>query len=106
MLTAYLGRPEDPRTKLYRIGLFVLAIPALAVIAVGADPLRVLIYSQVALTIQLPLTIVPLLWLVFSKKVMGEFRSGRVERVLAIVATLVLSVLNTLFLYTLAGGSF
>lgn len=106
VLTAYLGRPEDPRTKLYRIGLFILAIPALAVIAAGMDPLRVLIYSQVALTIQLPLTIVPLLLLVFSRKVMGEFRSGKAERALAIVATLVLSVLNTLFLYTLAGGSF
>ncbi len=65
-----------------------------------------LIYSQVALTIQLPLTILPLLSLVFSKRVMGEFRSRGAERVLAIVATLVLTVLNTLFLYTLAGGSF
>jgi manganese transport protein len=106
VLTAYLGRPEDPRSKLYRIGLFVLAIPALAIVAAGMDPLRVLIYSQVALTIQLPLTIAPLLWLVFSRKVMGDFRSGKAERVLALVATLVLSVLNTLFLYTLAGGSF
>ena len=38
VLTAYLGRPEDPRTKFYRIGLFVLAIPALAVIAAGSGP--------------------------------------------------------------------
>jgi manganese transport protein len=106
VLTAYLGRPEDPRTKLYRIGLFVLAVPALAVVAVSGDPLKVLIYSQVALTIQLPLTILPLLWLVFSKKVMGEFRSGKAERTLAILATVVLTALNTLFLYTLAGGSF
>jgi manganese transport protein len=106
VLTAYLGRPENPRTKLYRIGLFVLAIPALAVVAAAQDPLRVLIYSQVALTIQLPLTILPLLWLVFSKKVMGEFCSGRIEKALAILATLILTVLNTLFIYTLAGGSF
>lgn len=106
VLTAYLGRAEDPRTKFYRVGLFVLAIPALAVVAFTNDPLNVLIYSQVALTIQLPLTIFPLLWLVFSKKVMGEFRSGPVERTLAIAATLALTVLNTLFLYTLAGGSF
>jgi manganese transport protein len=106
VFTAYLGRPEDPRTKLYRIGLFVLAIPALAVIAIGADPLRLLIYSQVALTMQLPLTIFPLLILLFSKKVMGEFYSRGTERVLAIVATAVLSLLNALFLYTLAGGSF
>jgi manganese transport protein len=107
VLTAYLGRPEDPRTKLYRIGLFILALPALAVISAStSDPLRVLIYSQVALTIQLPLTIFPLLILVFSKRIMGEFYSRGAERVLAILATVVLSALNTLFLYTLAGGSF
>ena len=70
------------------------------------DPLQVLIYSQVALTIQLPLTIIPLLWLVFSKKVMGDFAAVRWSAILAIAATLALSVLNTLFLFTLAGGSF
>ncbi len=106
VLTAYLGRPEDPRTTFYRVGLFVLAIPALAVVALSSDPLNVLIYSQVVLTIQLPLTILPLLWLVFSRKVMGEFRSGPVEKSLAIMATLALTALNTLFLYTLVGGSF
>ena len=107
VLTAYLGRPGGPAHQ---------ALPHRSLRSrhpgSGRDrrsartPCSVLIYSQVALTIQLPLTILPLLWLVFSKKVMGDFRSGGVERVLAIVATLVLSVLNTLFLYTLAGGSF
>jgi manganese transport protein len=106
VLTAYLGRPEDPKTKLYRISLFVLAIPALAVVASGIDPLRVLIYSQVALSIQLPFTIIPLLLLVRSRKVMGDFASGRAERALAIAAAMVVIVLNVLFLYDLAGGSF
>ncbi len=106
VLTAYLGRPEDSRTKLYRISLFVLAIPALAVVASGIDPLQVLIYSQVALSIQLPFTIIPLLLLVGSRKVMGAFVSGRIERVLAIAAGALVIVLNMLFLYDLGGGSF
>jgi manganese transport protein len=105
VLTAYLGRPEDSRTKLYRISLFVLAIPALAVVASGIDPLQVLIYSQVALSIQLPFTIIPLLLLVGSRKVMGAFVSGRIERVLAIAAGALVIVLNMLFLYDLGGGS-
>jgi manganese transport protein len=106
VLTAYLGRPEDPRTKLYRISLFVLAIPALAVVASGIDPLEVLIYSQVALSIQLPFTILPLILLVGSRKVMGVFASNRTERALAIGAGAVVTILNILFLYDLAGGSF
>jgi manganese transport protein len=106
VLTAYLGRPEDPRTNFYRIGLFVLALPALAVIASGIDSFKVLLFSQVALSIQLPLTILPLILLVSDRRVMGVFASGRVERTLAIVAGVVVTVLNLVFFYNLAGGSF
>jgi manganese transport protein len=106
VLTAYLGRPEDPRTRFYRVGLFVLALPALAVIASGADSFKVLIFSQVALSIQLPLTILPLVLLVSDRRVMGAFASGWVERTLAIVAGVIVTALNVLFLYNLGGGSF
>ena len=104
VLTAYLGRPEDPRTRFYRVGLFVLALPALAVVASGADSLKVLIYSQVALSIQLPLTLVPLILVVKNRRIMGRFASGPWERWLAIVAATVVIALNVLFLYQLAGG--
>jgi manganese transport protein len=105
VLTAYLGRPEDPRTNFYRAGLFVLALPALAVIASGIDSFKVLVFSQVALSIQLPLTIIPLVILVGDRRVMGAFASGGVERALAITAGVVVTALNVLFLYNLAGGS-
>ena len=106
VLTAYLGRPEDPRTKLYRISLFALALPALAVIVSGIDSYKVLIFSQVALSIQLPLTILPLVLLVSDRRVMGAFASGGVERALAIGGGLVVTALNALFLYNVFGGSF
>jgi manganese transport protein len=106
VLTAYLGRPEDPRTKLYRVGLFVLALPALAVVASGIDSYKVLIFSQVALSVQLPLTILPLVLLVSDRRVMGVFASGGVERALAIAAGVAVTAMNVLFLYNLAGGSF
>ncbi len=106
VLTAYLGRPEDPRTNFYRAGLFVLAIPALAIIASGIDSFKVLLFSQVALSIQLPLTIIPLVLLVTDRRVMGSFASGGVERTLAIGAGVVVTALNVAFLYNLAGGSF
>ncbi|OFW62061.1 MAG: hypothetical protein A2133_09270 [Actinobacteria bacterium RBG_16_64_13] len=106
VLTAYLGRPEDPRTKFYRIGLFVLALPALAIVASGVDSYKILIFSQVALSIQLPLTIAPLIVLTSDRRLMGEFASRTTERVLAIAAGLVVTAMNVLFLYNLAGGSF
>lgn len=106
VLTAYLGRPEDPRSRFYRISLFVLALPALAIVASGIDPFKVLIFSQAALSIQLPLTIFPLVLLVSDRRVMGTFASKGVERILAITAGLAVTALNVLFLYDLAGGSF
>lgn len=106
VLTAYLGRPENPRSTFYRVGLFVLALPALAVVASGLDSFKILIYSQVALSIQLPLTIAPLLLLAGDRKVMGRFVSGRMEHTLAIAAGVLIVALNVLFLYQLAGGSF
>ena len=106
VLTAYLGRPENPRSTFYRVGLFVLAIPALAVVASGLDSFKILVYSQVALSIQLPLTIAPLLLLASDKRVMGRFVSGPTERILGIAAGVVVVALNVFFLYEIAGGTF
>jgi manganese transport protein len=104
VLTAYMGRPEDPRTNFYRAGLFVLALPALAVIASGLEPYKILIFSQVALSVQLPLTLLPLIMLVSDRRVMGAFASRGVEKLLAVVAAVVVTALNVVLLYTLAGG--
>jgi manganese transport protein len=104
VLTAFLGRPEDPRTRFYRISLVILALPALAIIATGIDSFKVLVFSQVALSIQLPLTIIPLVLLVGDRRVMGAFASSRTERLLAILAGVVVTGLNAVLLYNLMGG--
>jgi manganese transport protein len=104
VLTAYMGRPEDPRTKFYRAGLFVLALPALAVVASGLEPYKILIFSQVALSIQLPLTLAPLIVLVSDRRIMGVFASHGIERLLAVIAAVIVTALNIVLLYTLAGG--
>lgn len=106
VLTGYLGRPEDPRSRFYRIALFALSIPALAVIVAQFDSYRVLILSQVALSVQLPFTILPLVLIASDRRLMGEFASGRTERVLAVAAGIFVVVLNALLLYRIAGGSF
>jgi manganese transport protein len=106
VLTAYLGRPEDPRTNFYRVGLFILALPALAIVASGIDSFTVLLVSQMALSIQLPLTIVPLILLTSDRRVMGRFACKGVERALAIMGGVVVAALNVLFFYNVAGGSF
>ena len=61
VITGFLGKPEDPRTLLYRISVFVTAIPSFMVILMGMDTFRILVFSQVVLSIQLPFTLVLLL---------------------------------------------
>ena len=100
VITGFLGKPEDPRTWLYRVALFVTAIPSFFVIAFGADTYRVLILSQTVLSIQLPFTIVPLIILCRSRKVMGNLRSRRLETAAALLISAIVVALNIFLLYS------
>ena len=106
VVTAYLGRPEDPRSRFYRVSLLVTALPALAVVALSQDSYSVLILSQVALSVQLPLTIAPLLLLTRDRRVMGSLASGWTEGTLGILAGILVVGLNALLLFKTLGGSF
>ena len=77
VVTGYLGKPEDPRSTAYRIGLVVTSLPAMLVIALGVDAYLALIVSQVLLSIQLPFTIIPLLWLTRSRTRHGRLSHER-----------------------------
>lgn len=61
---------NDPHS---RTGLGITLAGALVAIMLLPDPFRGILWSQVALSLQLPLTIIPLILLTSSKKVMGEY---------------------------------
>ena len=100
VITGFLGRPEDPRTLLYRISIFVTAIPSFFIIAFSTNTLRILILSQLVLSIQLPFTLVPLVILCRSRKVMGGFRSNMREFIAAITISAIVIGLNIYLLYS------
>jgi manganese transport protein len=103
VVSGYLGRPEDPRSCVYRVGLVVLAVPAVVLIDVGLDPFRALILSQVVLSIQLPLTIIPLLVLSRRERVMGAMRMGTLSTVTGWLVAGVIIALNVFLLYQTLG---
>lgn len=106
VITGFLGKPEDPRTLLYRVSVFVTAIPSFLIILLAMDTFRILIFSQVVLSIQLPFTLVPLLILCRDRGLMGRFRSSRREFVAAVAISAVVIILNLYLLYsTITGGS-
>ena len=106
VITGFLGKPEDPRTLLYRISVFITAIPSFIIILSGFDTFKILIFSQVVLSIQLPFTLIPLLLLCRSKNLMGAFRSDRKEFIAALTISSIVIILNIYLLYsTLNGGN-
>ena len=105
VITGFLGKPEDPRTLLYRISVFVTAIPSFVIIVLAMDTFRILVFSQVVLSIQLPFTLIPLVILCRDRNLMGCFRSSRLEFTAAVAISGVVIVLNMYLLYsTVVGG--
>jgi len=104
VVTGYLGKPEDPRSRAYRIGLVVTSIPAMLVIAVGVDSYKALIVSQVLLSVQLPFTIIPLLWLTRSKRVMGGYRMNAIQLAIGVLLAAIIIGLNAFLLYQIFFG--
>lgn len=85
---------------------FVTMLPALFVIAVGLDAMRVLVLSQVALSFALPFALIPLVLLTRRRDVMGEHANLRRTNWLAYAAVAVIVGMNALLLYNIFGGSF
>jgi len=105
VITGFLGKPEDPRTFLYKISVFITAIPSFLIILFSLDTFRILVFSQVVLSIQLPFTLIPLLLLCRNRKIMGAFRSNTREFTAAIIISAIVIILNIYLLYsTITGG--
>jgi len=69
---------------------FVNVVPTTIAILVGLDPLSILVYSQVILSLMIPLPLIPLVMLTRDTKIMGEFVNKRTTTVLAILFTAVI----------------
>ena len=77
----------------------VTMLPSLIVIALGLNPTRVLVLSQVVLSFGLPFAVVPLIMFTRRRDVMGELVNRRVTNGLAILAAAVIIALNMYLLY-------
>jgi len=85
---------------------FLTIIPALVVIGMKLDTLKILILSQVVLSFALPFALVPLILLTRRESVMGDLVNNRRTNALAYVVTAVIIALNLLLLYQQFGGEF
>ncbi|HZS28777.1 MAG TPA: Nramp family divalent metal transporter [Candidatus Angelobacter sp.] len=84
----------------------ITIVPALVVIALKLDPLKILLLSQVVLSFAIPFALVPLVVLTRSQKVMSDLVNSRRTNYMAYVVTAVICGLNLLLLYRMVGGEF
>jgi manganese transport protein len=91
-----------------RIPLFlrraITMAPALVVIAVGLDPSRSLVLSQVVLSFGIPFALVPLLLFCRDRGLMGTLVNRRITTVIATVVIAVIVSLNIFLLTLLISG--
>ncbi len=93
-----------------KISLFlrrlVTMIPALIVIYIGVNELKILVLSQVFLSLALPFVTIPLIIFTWKKKIMGEYANRPLTNLLAIITASIIIFLNLLLLFQVFGGSF
>ena len=77
----------------------VTIIPSLVVIAIGLDPTRTLVISQVVLSFGLPFAIIPLVIFTSRKKIMGDLVNRPATTVAACVVAGLIVALNLYLLY-------
>jgi manganese transport protein len=77
----------------------VTMAPALIVLAVGVDPSRALVISQVALSFGIPFALVPLVLLTRRRDVMGALVNRRVTTVAASIVAGLIIALNAFLIY-------
>ena len=79
-------------------------VPALIAVALGLDPTRTLVISQVVLSFTLPIPVITLIMFTTNRKLMGVLVNRRITSVLAIVCAVVILGLNFILLYQTFGG--
>jgi manganese transport protein len=76
----------------------VTMVPAFVVVALGVNATNALVISQVVLSIALPLPMIALLIFTNRRDIMGAFANSRVTRIVALIGTAVVLVLNVVLI--------
>lgn len=90
--------PYDIKDNHSRWGVLISLVLALAIIMLVSNPFMGLIYSQMILSIQLPVTIFLQVYLTSSEKVMGKYKNRTFTKHLLYVLGGIVTVLNLMLL--------
>ncbi len=80
---------------------FINVIPTTIAILLGLDPLNILVYSQVILSIMIPIPMIPLVLVTRNKELMGEFVNRKATTLLAVVFVGIILMFNSYLLLSI-----
>jgi len=79
---------------------FINVIPLTIAILLGIEPLKILIYSQVALSLLIPLPLIPILIFTSDKSIMNELVNKKMTTIAAIIFAIIILSFNFYLLYS------
>ncbi|MEB3022797.1 Nramp family divalent metal transporter [[Mycobacterium] crassicus] len=82
----------------------ITLVPALAILAIGIDPTRALVISQVVLSFGIPFALVPLVRMTSDRTLMGTDVNQRLTSALGWTVTVVIGALNAVLIYLTVTG--
>ena len=92
------GEEYDINSRHSKTGVLITIIFALVIIFFIENPFNGLVYSQMLLSVQLPITIFTQIYLTSSKKVMGEYKNTTMENIILWVIGGIVILLNIMLL--------
>jgi manganese transport protein len=92
------------RTYPLLVRRLVTLIPALAILAIGVDPSRALVISQVVLSFGIPFALIPLIRLTGDRALMGDDTNHRITTLLGWAVAAMIIGLNVVLIYLTVRG--
>lgn len=101
IFTGFFKEPYDIHDSHTKTGIIITLAVALIVVFFISDPFKGLVYSQMLLSIQLPITVFVQIYLTSSKKVMGKYANSKLFKISLWTIGIVVTVLNILLFSSL-----
>ena len=100
MTSGMAGEPYNTKDKHSVMGIVGSLGCGLVLIWLTSDPFKGLLLSQMALSVQLPITMISLVALTSSPKVMGKYANGKGTKLLLYTLTGIVTALNIMLLFS------
>jgi manganese transport protein len=98
------GEPYDIKDRHTKVGVIGILSIATVIIFLVSDPFKGLIYSQMLLSIQLPITDFLQIYLTSSEKVMGKYKNIMSHNITLWMIAIILTILNVMLFVSYLKG--